>query len=217
MSSKGVPKQDGTKASYETLARYYTDDTLARVLVDLIPLCRHDYVYEGHAGGGAWIRALIRYAAANGWDDGPRIMVSDVDKTAPALSIKDPRIVHRSVGDFLTVQPPVKPRWVIGNPPYSLSKFNPSTGKFTLTSVAEEHATRALCLADNVAFLLRLNFLGGDERADFWRANPAKVVYVLSQRPSFTTDGGTDSTEYALFVWEKGWRGQTALEVISWR
>ena len=54
-------------------------------------------------------------------------------------------------------------------------------------------------------------------RADFWRANPAKVVYVLSQRPSFTTDGGTDSTEYALFVWEKGWRGQTALEVISWR
>ncbi len=35
-----------------------------------------------------------------------------------------------------------------------------------------------------VAFLLRLNFLGADERSDFWREYPPDI-YVLPNRPSF--------------------------------
>jgi hypothetical protein len=217
VSSKGVPKQDGTKTEYEALARYYTDGVLARVLIDLLPIRRHDRVYEGHVGGGSWVNAVLRRSAALGWTDGPKIACNDFDKNAPGLRIQDPRICHRSVGDFLEAKPCWRPNWVLGNPPYSLPRLNPVTGKTVLTSVAEDHVRRALSLGDNVAFLLRLNFLGGDERSDLWQTHPAKHVYVLSQRPSFTTDGSTDSCEYAMFVWESGWRGQTALDVVSWR
>lgn len=218
MSSKGVPKKDGTTTEYETLARYYTDEELSRVLVDLLPLKRHDRVYEGHVGGGSWVRALLRRYAASGWNEGPTIACSDIDEGAPGLRIQDPRIVHRNVGDFMTTDPPKDRRinWIVGNPPFSLMRLNPRTGKEVLTSVAEEHVRRALSLADNVAFLLRLNFLGGDERLDLWKHHPVKHVHVLAQRPSFT-DGGTDSCEYALFVWETGWRGQTSMDVIGWR
>jgi hypothetical protein len=143
-------------------------------------------------------------------------MLSDIDPEAQALKIVDSRIIHREVRDFLDPKPlPKRPNWVVGNPPFTI--FIEKGNRRTAVSSAEDHVRHALSLSDNVAFLLRLNFLGGDERSDLWQAHPAKHVYVLSQRPSFTTDGSTDSCEYALFVWETGWRGQTALDVISWR
>lgn len=50
------------------------------------------------------------------------------------------------------------------------------------------------------AFLLRLNFLGSQKRASFFKQHPPDV-YVLPKRPSFTEDGGTDACEYAWFLW----------------
>jgi hypothetical protein len=73
---------------------------------------------------------------------------------------------------------------ILTNPPYSL---------------AEEFVQRSLGLADNVAMLLRLNFLGSEARSDFLRRQPPDV-YVLPNRPSFV-GGKTDSCEYAWFVW----------------
>lgn len=77
---------------------------------------------------------------------------------------------------------------IITNPPYSW---------------AEAFIRRALieCEGD-IAFLLRLNFLGSQKRAAFHRARPCDV-YVLPKRPSFT-GGGTDATEYCWMVWGPG-------------
>jgi hypothetical protein len=62
------------------------------------------------------------------------------------------------------------------------------------------------------AFLLRLNWLGGQARAAWHRANPCDV-YVLPRRPSFTGKG-TDATEYAWMVWGTGRGGRwSVLEV----
>lgn len=57
-----------------------------------------------------------------------------------------------------------------------------------------------LCLAKgrHVVFLLRLNFLGSEERAQLFRKTPPDV-YVLPNRPSFDGTGGTDATDYAWF------------------
>ena len=81
---------------------------------------------------------------------------------------------------------------IVTNPPYGL---------------AEEFIRRALSQrsAFDRAFLLRLNFLGSQKRAGFHRDNPSDV-YVLPRRPSFTSDGKSDSTEYAWFVWRPGSR-----------
>lgn len=83
---------------------------------------------------------------------------------------------------------------VITNPPYNL---------------AEEFIRKALArkTAFDAAFLLRLNFLGSQKRAQFHRDNPSDV-FVLPRRPSFTPDGKTDATEYAWFVWGPGRGGR---------
>jgi hypothetical protein len=86
---------------------------------------------------------------------------------------------------------------VIGTPPYRQ---------------AQEHVERAIGIATadrtmpgGVAFLLRLAFLEGQGRAEFWRKHPPTEVHVLTRRPSFT-GGKTDSCAYAFFVWHGGER-----------
>jgi hypothetical protein len=75
--------------------------------------------------------------------------------------------------------------YIITNPPFSL---------------AQEFVEKAMGVADVTVMLLRLNFLGSQKRAKFLRSNMPDV-YILSKRPSFTGKG-TDSTEYAWFVWD---------------
>lgn len=74
----------------------------------------------------------------------------------------------------------------IGNPPFS---------------IAEAIIRHALSLARWTAMLLRVGFLGSEDRLDFWRGPAADPwVRVIPDRPSF--DGiGTDSATYAWFVW----------------
>jgi len=57
----------------------------------------------------------------------------------------------------------------LGNPPYKL---------------AQQFADRCFMLSKWTALLLRLNFLGSEERAGWWEKHPADV-YVLPNRPSF--------------------------------
>lgn len=89
--------------------------------------------------------------------------------------------------DFLSWTPPGIYDAIVTNPPYS---------------VARQFAEHALNFAPVVAMLLRVGFLGSIERFQFNRQFPANV-YVLSNRPSFTGDGGSDSSEYAWFVWDR--------------
>lgn len=80
-----------------------------------------------------------------------------------------------------------------------------SSSRIPPYSIALEFIEAALSMRKSqgvVAFLLRINFLGSQERADWHRAHPCKL-YVLPRRPSFT-GGGTDATEYAWFVWGEG-------------
>jgi len=76
---------------------------------------------------------------------------------------------------------------ILTNPPFSL---------------ALEFIKKSLEISDTVILLLRLNFLGAQCRKEFWQNNEPDTLYILSKRPSFTGKG-TDSTEYAWFVWDK--------------
>jgi hypothetical protein len=67
-----------------------------------------------------------------------------------------------------------------------------------------------------LAFLLRLNFFGGQDRFErFWRIFPAAAAYPLPARPGFTADGKTDGTEYMLACWKQGWAGPTLLRHLD--
>lgn len=77
---------------------------------------------------------------------------------------------------------------IFTNPPYS---------------IAQEFVEHSLEVADTVIMLLRINFLGAQKRYKFFFENEPDALYVLSKRPSFTGKG-TDSTEYAWYIWQKG-------------
>lgn len=99
-----------------------------------------------------------------------------------------------------------RPDLIIGNPPFEY---------------AEEFCRKsfeALRPGGFVVFLLRLAFLCGQGRGrGFWIEFPAYSFHPLPERPSFTGDGGTDSTEYAIFCWRKGFTGETLLRPLWWK
>jgi len=68
-------------------------------------------------------------------------------------------------------------------------KSNPKPCDLTPTNPpfnqAVEFIQKSLSHSLCVAYLLRLNFLGSDERKDFLNANPVTHLYPLSKRPSF--------------------------------
>jgi hypothetical protein len=88
--------------------------------------------------------------------------------------------------DYFEANPSVD--LIITNPPFSL---------------ALEFLKKSLTEARTVVYLLRLNFLGSQKRKEFWQNNPPSHIFTLSKRPSFTGKG-TDATEYAWFVWDRG-------------
>lgn len=104
--------------------------------------------------------------------------------------------------DYLRWTPKNEFDLILTNPPFSLGM---------------EFLQKSLTEAQTVAYLFRVNFLGSIERAEFWEKNLPDHMLVLYPRPSFVF-GGTDSTEYAWFIWDRGALvkpGTRPIEVIS--
>jgi len=93
--------------------------------------------------------------------------------------------------DFLFEQELLAPS-IITNPPFSL---------------AHEFAQKALDLgATKLALLVRLQFLEGIKRGEFFSRHPPATVWVFSKRLSFNVDGKFKSggvMAFAWFVWKK--------------
>jgi len=93
--------------------------------------------------------------------------------------------------DFLTFDWVEKYDFIVSNPPYF---------------IAEEIIRRAweiLAPGGTMIFLLRLAFMAGISRyKGLWSQIYPWRVGVLSRRPSFY-GGGTNGTDYGLFVWRK--------------
>lgn len=81
---------------------------------------------------------------------------------------------------------------IITNPPFKLAE---DIIKKALNDVSD---------GGHVIMLLRLNYFGTKKRNKWLLANMPNQCYIHSKRMSFTDDGGTDSIEYAHFVWAKG-------------
>lgn len=111
------------------------------------------------------------------------IVTIDIRRDSRADIIDDYRDISDR-GDFNTI---------ITNPPF----------KIALDVIKK--ALRDVNDGGFVIMLLRLNFLGTQKRFEFWQNNKPKYIFVHHKRMSFTDKGGTDSIEYAHFVWQKGY------------
>lgn len=95
---------------------------------------------------------------------------------------------------------------IVTNPPY----------KYALDFV--EKAISLVPEGNIVAMFLRLTFLEGKRRGEFFTNNPPKVIYVTRSRikcaknADFASGGGS-AVAYAWYIWEKGYKGDT---VVRW-
>lgn len=105
------------------------------------------------------------------------------------------------VCDYLT-SPVSDYDMIITNPPFSLSV------QFAEKAISEVHD------GGYVILLQRLNWLGSKKRKKFWDSMPLKTVAVHHRRPSFKGTSGTDSIEYAHFVFQKNYIGDAKLIII---
>lgn len=153
---------------------------------------------EPSAGQGAIIRAVHRWR----W---LRNLAPATFTAVEAFPHEPNRLITSGVGpvhyvNFLTSEISwfgIKLDLCIGNPPYSL---------------AQEFIEHGLKMAHEVAFLLRLNFLEGAKRAEFFKQHPCDV-FVLPNRPSFQGNGKTDATAYAWF--EFGGPNRGRLQILN--
>lgn len=199
--------------------QYFTTDALADVLVGTLGIQPFESVLEPHVGGGAFVEAVRKRGVPY-----HRIQGCEID---PDLAINTERVrgIVVNAGDFLDLRredfsPDLAGGWdwIIGNPPYSrgTGRFN-AKGEEIQEPCAELHIRHALSLlapGGHLAFLLRLAMLETSDRIGFWKEHPAKFLYVLAQRPSFT-DGGTDSSAYGWFIWERGWKPERSCSIVG--
>lgn len=92
---------------------------------------------------------------------------------------------------------------IVTNPPY----------KYALEFA--QKALRMITDGHKVALFLKLTFLEGKSRKQFFTENPPKTLWVSSSRLQCGMNGdfsGTSPTAYGWFVWEKGFKGNTTIK-----
>lgn len=114
------------------------------------------------------------------------------------------------VSDFLNYDFDYSVGNIISNPPFSL---------------AENFIRKSMSILDDkgkCCMFLKIQFLEGKARQEFFKEYPPKTIYVFSKRQTPLRDGKeTDENGkkwnstmcFAWFVWEKGYSGDT---IIKW-
>lgn len=95
---------------------------------------------------------------------------------------------------------------ILTNPPY---KYALEFIKIALEQVSE---------GSKVIMFLKISFLEGKERKEFYKENPPKYIYVFSDRQTCYINGDFSEKKgstvcYCWYVWEKGFKGEP---VIRW-
>lgn len=182
---------------------------LAKMLASTLPLRDCDRVLEPSVGAGAFLEGLAFAAGTQGVQP-DTLMLHIVEPVQSLLDQARSRAYTKGLVPSMELCMPFERTphntfdVIFGNPPYSH---------------AESHVR--LCLerlrpGGMCGMLLRLNFLGSADRIPFWRDHPPLLVCPLSERPSFSSDGRTDATEYGWFVWFHGPFHETKMVPLSW-
>lgn len=161
--------------------------------LDLLPDVAFRRIVDPGAGAGVWGEAARRR-----W---PHAHISGYElRPVPKPDAYDAWLR----GDFLATPTYPDVDLVIGNPPYSMAE---AFIRRSLGQVME---------GGYVLLLLRLGFLEGQKRhRGLWQTYPPLVVGVFGDRPSFTGNGKSDNTAYAVFLWQRGYQADATLRFIQ--
>ena len=183
-----------TKSERAKLDFYATDPVAVDVLVkECTDFKLHHKIWECACGAGHISENLKKY--------GYKVFCTDIvdrgfnDKTFDFLYYNNDHLMY----DIVT------------NPPYS---------------DALAFIKKALSLIEDgyyVVMFLKIQFLEGKKRKEFFKNNPPKYIYVFSKRVQCAKNGsfnemkekGGSTICYAWYVWEKGYKGNTILKWVN--
>jgi hypothetical protein len=193
MSATNRTRSDGSEYVRSPNDYYRTPSWVTRALYPYLPVDTTGalHVVDAGAGDGAIAEALPYK---------PRQITCVENDLRYAADCKG-KGFHVDNWDWAKFNPVARVDIIVSNPPYSdaLEFIEHALGLISTPMKAGGAMTPTNSLYGMAAFLLRLNFLEGQARADFHRKYPAHVL-VLPRRPSFT-GGGTDATGYARLLW----------------
>lgn len=97
---------------------------------------------------------------------------------------------------------------IVTNPPYKYAR------EFV------EQALRIIPTGFKACLFLKVTFLEGKARKEFFRKYPPKTIYVCSGRVPCAKNGDfnkypSSAIAYAWYVWEKGYQGETVIKWIN--
>lgn len=83
-----------------------------------------------------------------------------------------------------------------------------------------EHSLKITEVGSKVAMFLKIQFLEGKKRREFFKQYPPKYIYVASSRLKCAKNGefekyGSSAVCYAWFVWGNGYRGEPSVRWIN--
>lgn len=192
MSSKGRKKKDVADGDSE----YYPTPGW----------CVHRFIeHAKHLPAGKWLEPCAGHGdIIHAVNEKKQMIYWHANEIRPACEQNLRKLANQVViSNFLGWDPKTSPHFdvIISNPPFSL---------------AMAVILKSLEMADYVAMLLRLNYIGSAERTPFFK-ELMPDFYVIPERPSF--DGkGTDSIEYAWLLWgppEERKRSRGFIEVLD--
>lgn len=195
--SKPVPARmlDGSLAIVDELERepdefYPTPPEPIRALLhaEIDRLRDFDCVWDGSAGDGALVREMEAV--------GLKVIGSDLIDRGAGFQIKD-FYEFRSAPSKCTVQ----------NPPFDQCGWGNGKARWL------KHALDVLDL-DYMALLMNWSWPGAGGLAPFWAAHPPARVYLMRWKIDFTGQGAPPMLN-GWFVWDRSWRGETALRMLD--
>ncbi len=177
---------------------YYTPVDLAEAIVGALGVLPGQSALEPSCGGGAFVRALqARGLAVDG---------VDVDPGAPGLrEVRQGLVGDFALVDLASIAPPAgRWDWAVTNPPFS---------------AIDAHLARCFALADAVALVARVTWLGARERAGDIDAMRPDRVLLPAPRPSFLSGGASDQAPVVVLIWYRvgSPAALTRWETLLWR
>lgn len=158
------------------------------------------FVVEPSAGSGAFIRAARTVF--------PKAVITAVDIRPTAglcLAAGADGFYCDDWLNYLRIEGGLSPgTLVIGNPPFRCEGHGAAGDLATMHVLA---TLDSLAAGSWLAFLLPLSYFGGQHRAlRVWARRDLRAWFQLPRRPSFI-GGGTANAEYAVFIWQAGFKG----------
>lgn len=177
--------------------RAFCDEALELINLDVWNVFQQGYkpplrILDPGCGTGVWGQAALALYSSDFNVQVDGVEIRDVEKP------EGYRYIYR--GDFRLQDTGMDYDLIIGNPPFVYAESFVRVG---LDNLSEDGM---------MLYLLPLSFLASKGRAKgLYRHTPPMEVYV-AHRVSFSGNGKVDNNDYAVYIWKRGWKGETSLK-----